>query len=177
MRISLRKVLIALVAFVAIGGLISAIPGEAPGAKTSTASAGQCKADSGVSLVIDFGSSSDKQPSEFCVSDFASSGWDIFAAADVEVQGTSEYPTGFVCRVAGWPSEQDQPCTKTPTAAQGSWGYFVADPNDVDWKYSGQGAAARKPSCGAAEGWRFIETGESVTQSKPRIKPSTFECK
>lgn len=176
-------VLIALVAFVAIGGLISTIPSDAPSPNASNASnasnvdSGQCQTGSGVSLVIDFGSSSDKEVSEFCVSDFASSGWDIFDAAGIDVSGTSEYPTGFVCRLSGWPNEDAQPCTKTPTTAQGSWGYFVADSTESDWKYSGQGAATRKPGCGAAEGWRFIEAGEATSQSEPRVKPATFVCK
>jgi hypothetical protein len=170
-------VLIALVAFVAIGGLISTIPSDTPSAKPSHVSTGQCETGAGVSLVVDFGSSSNKEVSEFCVKDFDASGWDIFAAAGVEVEGTAEYPTGFVCRISGWPSKQVQPCTKTPTAAQGSWGYFVAEPNDSDWKFSGQGAANRTPSCGAVEGWRFIEPGESASQSAPRVKPATFKCK
>lgn len=177
MKISRRTVLIALVVLVAAGGVISTVPSDVPNPKASSVSSGQCQTSSGVSLAIDFGSSSDREISQFCLSDFASSGWDIFAAAGVEVEGTSEYPTGFVCRIDAWPSEEIQPCTKTPTASQGTWSYFVADANDTDWKYSGQGAAARNPGCGAAEGWRFIEPGESASQNTPRAKPATFVCK
>ena len=56
MRISLRMVLTALIALVAVGSLISIIPSDSQ--KTSqveNASQGQCENGDGVSLVIDFG--------------------------------------------------------------------------------------------------------------------------
>ncbi len=177
MRISLRMVLIALVAFVAIGGLISTIPSEPKATRLpENVGSAQCESGLGVSLVIDFGTSSASGIEEFCVTDFDATGWDLFAAAGVSVDGTSEYPTGFVCRIEGWPASEVQPCSKTPTAAQGTWGYFVADAGSAEWQYSGQGAAMRKPQCGAVDGWRFIEPGENVSQSLPRVKPSSFAC-
>jgi hypothetical protein len=177
MKISLRTVLIALVVLVAAGGVISTVPSDTKMITGKNFSTGQCQEQNGVSLVVDFGKSSGLEPLQLCAKDFKSTGWDIFAAAGLSVEGTSEYPTGFVCRLGGWPSEEIQPCTKTPTVSQGTWSYFVADATDTDWKFSGQGAATRKPSCGAAEGWRFIEAGESASQKTPRAKPATFVCK
>ena len=177
MKISLRMVLIALVAFVAIGGFISTIPSEPKATPLAeNIRSGQCESGAGVSLVIDFGTSSDREVKEVCVTEFESTGWDLFAAAAVSAQGTSEYPTGFVCRLEGWPTAEAQPCTKTPTAAQGSWAYFIADAGSQEWQYSGQGAAMRKPQCGAVDAWRFVEPGENVLQSMPRVEPSSFVC-
>lgn len=172
-------VLVALVALVAIGGLISTIP-SAESSKQSSTSArfhdGQCANEFGVSLIIDFGKSSGREPLVRCAQDFEGNGWQLFAAAGVEVSGTDEFATGFVCRVADWPSVAEQPCTSTPTAAQGTWAYFVS--NEANgWQFSGQGAAMRKPKCGTAEGWRFVESGEVASQAMPEVLPITFGCK
>ena len=172
-------VLVALVALVAIGGLISTIP-SAESSKHSSNSAsfhdGQCSNEPGVSLIVDFGKSSGREPLVRCAREFTGSGWQLFAAAGVEVSGTDEFATGFVCRVADWPSVEKQPCTSTPTAAQGTWAYFVSTETN-SWQFSSQGAAMRKPKCGTAEGWRFVEPGEVASQSMPQVLPITVGCK
>jgi hypothetical protein len=95
-------VLIALVVFVAIGGFISTIPSEPKATPLAeNVRSGQCGSGAGVSLVIDFGTSSNREVKELCVTEFESTGWDLFAAAAVSAKGTSEYPTGFVCRLDG----------------------------------------------------------------------------
>ena len=173
-------VLVALVALVAIGGLISTIPSETSSTKKDSAlqsHAGQCKNENGVSLVIDFGVSSKREPQAVCVKDFKGTGWQLFAAANIPVAGTDEFPTGFVCRISDWPSPSVQPCSSTPTSAQGTWAYFVASAETgPNWMFSGQGAAMHKPKCGAVEGWRFVEPGEVGSQSVPRLTPQTFSC-
>ena len=179
MKISLRMVLVALVALVAIGGLISTIPSAEYSKQPSSSASfhdGQCSKEPGVSLIIDFGKSSGREPLIRCAREFTGSGWQLFAAAGVEVSGTDEFATGFVCRVADWPSVEKQPCTSTPTAAQGTWAYFVSTETN-SWKFSSQGAAMRKPKCGTAEGWRFVEPGEVASQSMPKVLPITFGCK
>lgn len=177
MKISLRMVLVALIALVAVGSLVSIVPSEPKSEATSAGvSEGQCEDGNGVSLVIDFGTSSTREIRELCAQDFESTGWDLFAATGLSVEGTTEYPTGFVCRVDSWPTVANQPCTKTPTAAQGTWVYFVAEPSSTVWQYSGQGAAMRKPTCGAADGWRFVEAGEAIGQTTPRAQPATRTC-
>jgi hypothetical protein len=181
MKISLRMVLVALVAVVAIGGLISTIPGgESKKSSTSTAYLthdGACSDEKGVSLVIDFGSSSNRSVQSTCVKNFKGTGWQLFAAANLAVTGTDEFPTGFVCRIADWPSVAKQPCTSTPTNAQGTWAYFVASVSTHNsWQFSGQGAATHRPGCGSVEGWRFVEPGESASAALPRISPRPFGC-
>lgn len=174
-------VLIALVALVAIGGLVSTIPSEQKSTTVSStfkSRSGQCASENGVSLVIDFGKSSNRDPLTKCVIDFEGTGWQLFSAAGIQVSGTDEFPTGFVCRVDGWPTVDAQPCTGTPTPAQGTWAYYVASEDTFgEWQFSGQGASMRRPGCGSAEGWRFVEPGEVGSQSLPTLKPETFSCK
>ena len=176
MKISLRTVLIALVVLVAAGGVISTVPSDqkSSGAQTEVLQR-QCSVGEGVSLVVDFGTSSGKNIAEFCVKNFESTGWELLAAAGLDAKGTSEYETGFVCRLDNWPSEAEQPCTKTPTNAQGTWAYFNSKSNA--WQFSGQGASSRKPGCGEVDGWRFVEPGEVASQSEPRLLPAASACK
>lgn len=177
MRISLRGVLIALVVLVAIGGLIStgalSTSPKSSAVKTATQS-GFCKSD-GVSLVVDYGNGSDKDPDIFCGSEFEGSGWDLFAATGQTVIGTSEYPIGFVCRINDFPSSADQPCTSTPTTAQGTWAYYYATSElGNNWMFSAAGASMRNPKCGDVDAWVFIGPGEE--NREPSLAPVTLKC-
>ena len=177
MRISLRAVLFALIGLVAIGALISSgalsTVSESPvthSAKTN----GFCTSD-GVSLLIDYGSKSDLKPATSCAFSFAGTGWELFSATDQRVEGTIEYPVGFVCRINDYPNISDQPCTSTPTSAQGSWAYYYATAQLGDtWMFSASGASGRKPACGDMDAWVFINPGE--TNHEPAQKPHTFKC-
>jgi hypothetical protein len=185
MRLSLRTVLIALVALVAIGGLFSALSGAGPTASqsatpSSSASQGeltitesQCtRATPGVSIVVDFAGSG--QNLEFCQQGFNSDGWRLLANI-AEVEGTEQYQTGFVCRINGWPAPADQDCRDTPRYNEGSWAYFVSN-SKKKWSYSGTGASMHKPACGSAEAWLWVPGSKSPTQSLPSIAPKTFKC-
>lgn len=177
MRISLRAVLIALVGLVAIGALVTSgalgtVSKSADSGGNSTA--GFCNS-SGVSLVIDFGTESQSSTKVTCAEDFSGNGWELFAAAGQSVEGTSEYPVGFVCRINGYPNQKNQPCTSTPTGAQGSWAYYYATAQlGGNWLFSATGASMRKPKCGEADAWVFINPGED--SHEPEIKPVTFKC-
>jgi hypothetical protein len=177
MRISLRGVLIALVGLVAIGGLIStgALSTASKSPVTAPAkSSGFCSSE-GVSLVIDYGSKSNKKPAISCGFSFAGSGWELFSATEQLVEGTTEYPVGFVCRINLFPSAADQPCTSTPTGAQGSWAYYYASSELGDhWLFSAAGAGMRKPKCGDVDGWVFLNPGEKTHQ--PSVEPMTHTC-
>jgi hypothetical protein len=143
MRLSLRAVLFALVGLVAVGGLITngvlGTVSESPvthPAKTS----GFCSSD-GVSLVMDYGTKANQPATASCGFSFAGNGWDLFSATSQKVEGTTEYPTGFVCRINDFPSVEVQPCTSTPSAAQGSWAYYYASSQLGDhWLFSAAGA-------------------------------------
>lgn len=177
MRLSLRAVLFALVGLVAIGGLVTSgalsTVSKSPSAKGPTTT-GFCISD-GVSLVIDYGTKSDRPPIAACGLSFEGSGWELFSATKQEVQGTVEYPSGFVCRINDFPSIPDQPCTSTPSSAQGSWAYYYATSQLGDhWMFSAAGAAMRKPGCGDVDAWVFINPGEK--SHEPSTPPQTFKC-
>ena len=175
MRIRLRVVLFALVALVAIGSAISALPPTESQTSTpapkATFSDGTCL-DSGVTQVIDFGSN--QSPIVYCATNFVGTGWDLLAQR-VDVSGTNEYPTGFVCRIEGVPSVKDQDCANTPSYDEGSWVYFTANEETNGWVMSSTGAGMRKPACGSSDAWVFSGS-KRPERVKPTIEPTVFKC-
>jgi hypothetical protein len=177
MRISLRPVLIALIALVAIGGLVSTGALSSPSTTPVTAPAktsGFCSSD-GVSLLIDYGTASKLPNSTSCAFSFTGTGWQLFAATEQKVEGTTDYPVGFACRINQYPEAKQQPCTSTPTGSQGSWAYYFATASTGDhWMFSAAGASMRKPLCGDMDGWVFINPGEKM--HAPASAPHTRKC-
>jgi hypothetical protein len=174
MRSIVRLSLIGLVLLVAIGYAINlnqskAIEESIP----ASVEAGMCL-DAGTSLVVDFGTSSDKPAEVKCVKSYNGYSWDLFEAAGLVVSGTDKYPVGFVCRIEGLPTESEEPCTDTPGTKNGSWAYFLGDENN-SWIYSPIGASTHKVKCGVSEGWRFLLPGESI-QTPPRISLKSYGC-
>jgi len=130
-------------------------------------------------LVIDFGDAPNHRILVRKLNDLPPSitGWELFKSAGVSVQGTDQYPTGFVCRIADWPTAANQNCHDTPTYAQGHWAYFVTNKNLGDgWVLSGQGAAMHHPECGGYEGWLWISPKNPAIPAAPRIYPKITEC-
>jgi hypothetical protein len=168
LRLSLRVVLIALVALVAAGAIYNALPGASNHETASNFTDGWCS-DEGVTLHVE----AQGPTSTRCAKEFSGTGWDIFAATSTKVQGTAQYPTGFVCRIAELPVAQD--CKDMPRFDEGSWAYFYAEPGDTDWHFSPVGSATRKPSCGGVEAWVFVDGG--ATSTTPAQAPRTFVCK
>ena len=185
MKLSLRAVLVGLVCLVAAGGLLTVLPES----KDPVSNPGQnheakaCEAGSGVTVVVDFGTS--KPPLVSCALGFSGTGWQALEAAAITVEGTAQFPVGFVCRLAGWPEPKKQSCADTPNYQEGHWAYYYANPgktpgaagNAADWQISGIGAAMRKPACGSFEGWRFLLVGESTQSARPRVAPKPTVCR
>lgn len=217
-QIPLRPVLIGLVVLVAAVGLTRIVPSsnDVPSstvvpsgsaspnnAATSGAFDGQCQKDRpGVTLIVDFGTDAGRDPLVRCARGFnvvgssvsnELNGWQLFSAVGVDVAGTTEYPVGFVCRVDGFPLKAEQPCTSTPSYAEGYWAYFYAQladglhPNDGfgnvnsgKWRFSATGSAQHKPRCGGVEGWLFVkgnETTGTMTSTQPSVQPKAFSCR
>ncbi|MCX8529768.1 MAG: hypothetical protein ORN27_06860 [Rhodoluna sp.] len=166
MRLSLRAVLICLVALVGLGALISA-----PAAQEKTKvdyKAGWCE-DDGVSLVIEGETTVTR-----CAKNFKDTSWKLFAATGNKVRGTSVYPVGFVCQVNGYPKQQD--CIDTPRYDEGSWAFFIAGPGSTKWQYALTGASTHFSECGSAEAWLWVPGTESPETSMPSVKPVTRKC-
>lgn len=171
MRNSLKVVLVILVGLIALGGALSANSG--PKAESVANSFdGACSAGApGVTLVVE---RADAAPSITCTPNFNGSGWELLAGAH-DVQGTLNYPTGFACRIDGYPTSATQDCSDTPTYAEGSWVYFYADSDTEGWAFSGAGSSIRKPACGTSEAWVFSGSNKHEA-TKPTTQPTVFEC-
>ena len=135
---------------------------------------GSCK-QNGVTIVVDFGESSEREAIIRCADDFQGSGWEVFRATGLIVDGTKQYPSGFACRIENEPSVEDQNCLDTPQYSEGSWGYFLYTA-ELGWQVSGVGSAARQAQCGVAEGWMFIGPGKQDAGQLPRPIPEPVKC-
>ena len=142
----------------------------------STASLGNSATNS-VQLVVDFGTESGRGVVSQRVEGFSGTGWELLVAAGMTPEGTGDYPTGFVCRLDGWPSPEAQDCSDTPTPTEGTWGYFVTNPEiGKGWIVSGVGSNMHRPRCGQSEAWVWIPRGKSISEVKPGIEPETYDC-
>jgi hypothetical protein len=174
MRSIVRLSLVGLVLLVAVGYAINLNQSKAlEESIPASVEAGMCL-DAGTSLVVDFGTASDKPAEVLCVKNFTGYSWDMFEAAGLEVSGTDKYPVGFVCRIEGLPGEDVEPCAETPGTKNGSWAYFLGTETN-SWLYSPIGASTHKVKCGVSEGWRFLLPGESI-QTPPRISLKSYGC-
>ena len=129
----------------------------------------------GVTIVVDFGDSSDVDPILRCANSFVGTGWEVFQATAIDVSGTSQYPVGFACRIENFPPSSEQNCMDTPKYSEGSWGYFVYT-QETGWQVSQVGSAARDAQCGSAEGWLFIGPGQQDAGLLPKLIPETVTC-
>jgi hypothetical protein len=131
-----------------------------------------------VTVVVDFGKKSGRATRVISLSNVPStaSGWTLLAKTKLKIAGTQQYPTGFVCRIAGWPTSKEQDCADTPTYKEGHWAYYVTNfAVGTGWLMSGQGSATHVPDCGGYEGWSWIAGGEMT--KPPRFKVAVRACK
>ncbi len=88
-------------------------------------------------------------------------GFDAFTRSNIAVDNYR----GFVCRIAGLPTEG--PCDRFPPGNY-YWVYWLA-PRGGDWCYSQVGAGSRTPPPGSVEGWSFFKkTSERPHSTPPR---------
>lgn len=173
MRLNLRVALLLLIGLVAAGGLWSAF--QAPG--TESVNGASKPSNKSVTLVIDFGANSGREVKTLNVQNLQknASGWELLVESGTVVEGTSQYPAGFVCRLDGWPTEGSQDCEDTPAFTDGHWAYFVTSKKlGNSWLMSGQGAASHVSTCGEFEGWKWVGPDEDVTP--PSVLPKVGDC-
>ena len=131
-----------------------------------------------VTVVVDFGKKSGRATRVISLSNVSTSatGWALLTQTKLKIEGTQQYPTGFVCRIAGWPTSKQQDCADTPTYKEGHWAYYVTSfSRGGGWLLSGQGAASHVPDCAGYEGWSWIAGGEA--NKPPRFKVDNRACK
>lgn len=170
-----RAALLALIALAAVATLLRFLTFEPQAAPISKPKVSQLACASGeangVTVIVEF----QQKSRSFCVEHQNQTGWQLLNQISAEPQGTEQYPSGFVCKLFGYPNDQD--CKDTPTATEGSWNYFFATAEQPDtWIYSVTGAGIRKPKCGDAEAWVFAEASGFETAAPPVAKPQTTVC-
>lgn len=147
--------LVAVTGLVLTGGL--ALGGGA-------AHAAACPGSTGVTVVIDKGSSSTTS----CAPDTSSAMAALQAVASVTQVQTQP---GFICQINAYPNTS---CVRTPPASA-YWAFFHA-PRGGSWTYSSSGAGGYDPPTGSVIGFAFGSGGAPSTAppgaTAPTPKPS-----
>ena len=162
-RLTPMSVVMIAIAFVATGLTQS---GSATAIADPDWSDGACTDNVGITIVVDFqelGGGVNVR----CAPGPAANGLDALDRAGVAWEGTLRFP-GFVCRVAGLPSPDDEACANTPPA-DAYWSYWIA-PRGGDWCYANVGPNSRKPPPGSIEGWSF-----ALDKASAKIPPPRFD--
>lgn len=168
-----RAALLALIALAVAVALLQVLKVEPQSQKSESkpAVSQQLCSQNGVSMVIEF----DQQAKVFCVEHQGQSGWQLLNEISAKPQGTEQYPSGFVCKLFDYPSEQD--CKDTPQPSEGVWNYFFATAEQGNtWIYSVTGAGIRKPKCGDVEAWVFAEPTGYESAEPPKTQPKPLVC-
>lgn len=138
--------------------LATALIGAASMGGAAPASAAACSSGSGVTVVIDNGSSISTR----CAGGDPSSAIDALKAV-AAVVSPQRFPGSVVCRIDGFPSKTSDPCMVMPPETA-YWAFFHA-PAGGTWIYSSSGVASYNPAPGSVIGFRF-GSGQA-----PRVAP------
>lgn len=100
-------------------------------------------------------------------------GVEALQSAGYEIDGVGEYGLGFICRIDGEPTPEEESCERTPGAAR-FWSYWHGRPGGR-WGFSGVGAAnpLSASPIDSVEGWSF--GGGPRIEPMNGAGPSTFE--
>ena len=108
------------------------------------ASAAACSGTSGVTVVVDTGSSISTK----CASGDPSSAIKALTGAGFSVTSPQQFPGSVVCRINGFP--ESDPCVRMPPA-DAYWAFFHAK-RGGSWSYSQSGAGELQPGAGHGRG-------------------------
>ena len=121
------------------------------------ASAAACSGTSGVTVIVDTGSSISTK----CASGDPSSARNALTSAGFSLTYPQQYPGSVVCRINGYPASD--PCVRMPPG-DAYWAFFHAK-RGGSWVYSSGGVASYDPAPGSVVGFRF------GSGQQPRIAP------
>jgi hypothetical protein len=144
--------------------VLAALAGAALAVPAAPAAAAACTQDSGVTVVVDFGSLGGGTKTR-CASGDPSSGLAALRGAGFTPTRAAQQPGYFLCRIDGKPA--NDPCQRT-SPANAYWSYWHAKPAG-SWTYSDLGPADYDPARGTVEGWAF---GAGKPPSSPPPRPS-----
>lgn len=139
-------------------------------AVAAPASAKACSGSTGVTVVVDTGSTI----STACASGNPSSALKALTAAGFSVTYPQQFPGAVVCRINGYPASD--PCVRMPPASA-YWAFFHAK-RGGGWVYSSTGVASYDPAPGTVVGFRFGSGQQpgiappAASAPKPPPKPS-----
>ena len=156
--------LAAVLALISVG---SVLPGARAPVHAASWYEGACTDNVGITVVIDFqelGGGVNVR----CASGPATTGLAALDNSGISWEGTQRFP-GVVCRIAGQPGPDVEPCGNTPPG-NAYWSYWIA-PRGGPWCYSTTGAGNRTPPPGSIEGWSFALTQNAVDVPPPGYDP------
>ncbi|APU15666.1 MULTISPECIES: hypothetical protein [Actinoalloteichus] len=135
------------------------------------AAAQACTAETGVVVVVDFGSLGGTVSR--CVPGTPETGYAALQEAGFRLAGTAHDGAGFVCRIDDRPGPDQEPCDDTPSG-DAYWSYWI-DEGGGSWSYSTRGAMASYPEADRVEGWSFgagDPPGMTGSAARARFAPS-----
>lgn len=127
---------------------------------SGAAQAAACSGTTGVTVVVDFGSST----TVACTAGDPGSGLQALSMAGFGYQLVANQ--AFVCKINGYPASQT--CQRTPPSTA-YWSYWHAS-RGGSWQYSSSGAGNYNPPAGSVEGWSF--GGGSAPSTPPPAAPA-----
>lgn len=146
----------------AVVALLAVTPAVVDATPAGAWTDGECPTADGVTVVVDFQDLGGGVHVR-CAPGAPATGFAALDAAGIAYQTTIRFP-GFLCRIAGKPS--NDPCVDT-SPATAYWSYWVAA-RGGRWCYSNWGAASRTPPPGSVEGWSFSANRSTSTSPTPR---------
>lgn len=137
---------------------------------SSPASAAGCDSAVGVTLVVDFHELGGGVQQVCDLDGAGKSASTLFPDNGFPLTYVQRQP-GFVCRVKGLPTQEQEPCVNTPPG-DAYWGLWWTDGESGTWTYSTEGASSLDVPDGGA--MAFSWNGSS-TKSPPGVAAPTHE--
>jgi hypothetical protein len=150
----------------AAAALVAAGVGSVEAATLPHATAAGCGSSSGVTVVVDFGSLGGGVQSTCISGGGGQRASSLFPAAGYDLTPVQNEP-GFVCRINGRPSPDDEACVNTPPD-DAYWGLWWSDGTSGSWSYSNYGGSSLKVPDGGYVGFAW-QTG---SKNAPGLSPA-----
>ena len=132
----------------------------------SPASAAACATADGVTVVVDFNQLGGGVPQACVTGGGGANAAELFAAASHELARVQQQP-GFVCRVDGLPTEEEEACVRTPPA-DAYWGLWWSNGDTGTWTYASEGVDSLTVPDGGSVA---LSWNGSSTRSQPSATP------